>query len=65
MLVGRLFAGAGSILLGWLIYGLANWGLSFTGLAEIHRIAMAAISGVVFVLALWGTDAIEALSEKP
>jgi hypothetical protein len=40
------------IAIGWGAYGIANWLLSFTALAMIHRVGLSIVAGVLFYIAL-------------
>jgi hypothetical protein len=68
-LIGKLVAGAGSVLWGWTIYALTDWGLSSlfdpVALPQTHRASLDAVAAVAFIIALWGTDVFRVLETRP
>jgi hypothetical protein len=53
-----------SVLIGWAVYGLASWALSFASLSALNRAAMSLVAALLFVGACWMAD-LRSYFQKP
>jgi hypothetical protein len=51
--LGTIFSGCCAVLMAWAVYAIVSWGLSFTAITAVHRAAMSAIAGILFVAEIW------------